>query len=109
EELLLEAEKINPNHSATLVELGRLREKQNLFTEAYDYYHRAIAADSNNSYAYYSLSRLLYHDGDLKEAFQMAQAALVSNPLNAKNKLLVQDLKNKIAAIASTPKHHRHP
>lgn len=109
EELLLEAEKINPNHSATLVELGRLREKQNLFTEAYDYYHRAIAADSNNSYAYYSLSRLLYHDGDLKEAFQMAQAALVSNPLNAKNKLLVQDLKNKIAAIASTPKQTAPP
>jgi len=39
----------------------------------------------------------------------MAQAALVSNPLNAKNKLLVQDLKNKIAAIASTPKQTAPP
>ena len=104
EELLLEAEKINPNHSSTLVELGRLREKQKYFTEAHDYYHRAIAADSNNSYAYYLLSRLLYREGDIEKAYQMALAALVSNPLNAKNKLLVQDLKNKIAEATSAAK-----
>jgi len=104
EELLLEAERINPNHSSTLVELGRLREKQNHLSEASDYYHRAIAADSNNSYAYYLLSRLLYREGDIEKAYQMAQAALVSNPLNAKNKLLVQDLKNKIAAATSPAK-----
>jgi tetratricopeptide (TPR) repeat protein len=104
EALLLEAEKINPNHSATLVELGRLREKQKQFSEAYEYYNRAIAADRNNSYAYYLLSRLLYRDGDIKEAFQMAKTALVGNPLSARNKALVQDLKNKVAEAAGNLK-----
>jgi len=38
EELLLEAERINPKHSSTLVELGRLREIQKDLDKAYDDY-----------------------------------------------------------------------
>jgi Tfp pilus assembly protein PilF len=98
EALLLDAEEINPRHSPTLVELGYLREKQGHSVEAEDYYRRAIEADPNNSYAYYRLSRFLYHEGDIKEAFAMANAALASNPLNNRNKALVQELKAKAAS-----------
>ena len=52
ENLLIEAEKMKPNHSATLVELGRLRQKQGTADKAEGYYRRAIVSDSNNSYAY---------------------------------------------------------
>ena len=105
ESLLLEAEKANPNHSPTLVELGRLREKQRDSVNAEAYYRRAIEADSHNSYAYYLLSRFLYRQGATREAYEMAKAALVSNPLNDKNKALVQELKEKIGAASEPVKN----
>jgi Tfp pilus assembly protein PilF len=104
ESLLLEAEKINSNHSPTLVELGRLRGKQGDSVKAEKYFRRAIDADPNNSYAYYQLSKLLYHEGDTRQAYEMAKAALVTNPLNARNKNLLQELKGKIAATAEVTK-----
>lgn len=104
EALLLEAEKSNRNHSPTLVELGRLREKQNVLDEAEAYYRRAIAADSNNSYAYYLYGRLLYRQGEIKQAYDMAKAALVSNPLNARNKALVQEMKDKVLELGKAEK-----
>jgi tetratricopeptide (TPR) repeat protein len=97
EALLQEAEEINPNHSPTLVELGRLREKQRDMPAAEEYYRRAIDADQNNSYAYYRLAELLYHEGEIQQAFDMANAALATNPLNDRNKELVQQIKRKIA------------
>ena len=102
ESLLLEAEQANPNHSPTLVALGKLREEQGHFGDAEAYYRRAIEVDSHNSRAYYLLSKLLYRQGETREAYEMAKAALVSNPLNDQNKALVQELKEKIAA-ASEP------
>ena len=108
ESLLLEAEKANPNHSPTLVDLGRLREKQGDLSDAEAYYRRAIESDSHNSYAYYLFARLLYRQGETREAYEMAKAALVSNPLNEKNKALVQELRGKIAA-ASEPVKKANP
>jgi len=104
EELLLQAEGANPKHSPTLVELGRLRESQGNSIEAETYLRRAIEADSNNSYAYYRLSKLLYREGDIEQAYNMAKAALVSNPLNARNKMLLQELKARIAETSATAK-----
>lgn len=101
EALLLEAEKINPNHSPTLAELGRLRETQGNSEEAESYYRRAVQADPNNSYAFYHLARLLFHEGDIPEAYEMARAALATNPTNGANKALVQELKARIAEAAT--------
>jgi len=100
EALLLEAEKLNPNHSPTLAELGRLRETQRDFAQAEAYYRRAIQADPNNSYALYHLARLLFHEGSIHEAYETARAALTSNPTNPANKAFMQELKAKIAEDA---------
>jgi tetratricopeptide (TPR) repeat protein len=105
EELLLEAERANPKHSPTLVELGRLRESQGNVTEAENYLRRAIEAEPNNSYAYYRLSKLLYREGSIEEAYEMAKAALITNPLNARNKMLLQELKTRIAETSATKQH----
>lgn len=96
EELLLEAERINPNYSPTMCDLGRLREKQGDIGAAEAYYGQAIEADANNSLAYYRLAGLLYRQGDMTGAYEMAMAALTTNPTNARNKALVQELRTKI-------------
>lgn len=96
EALLHEAEGINPNHSPTLVELGHLKEKLRDSATAEDYYRLAIEADPNNSYAYYSLAGLLYRQGEIHQAYEMAIAALAGNPLNERNKELVRELKKKV-------------
>lgn len=101
ETLLAEAEAINPNHCATLVEIGYLRQKQGDPATAEEYFRRAIEADGNNSYAYYRFAHLLYQQGDFKQAFEIAKAALATNPLNSRNKDLVQELKKKIAGQSS--------
>jgi len=98
ESLLMRAEEINPNHSPTLVEIGYLRQKQGDSVAAEDYYRRAIEADSNNSFAYYRLAKLLYQEGDIQQAYEMANLALASNPLNDRNKELVQELKRRVSA-----------
>lgn len=97
EALLLEAEAINPNHSPTLLEIGYLREKQGDSVLAEDYYRRAIETDPNNSFAYYRFARFLYHEGDIHQAYEMAKAALTTNPLNARNKALLQELKKNLS------------
>jgi Tfp pilus assembly protein PilF len=104
EDLLLQSERANPKHSPTLVELGRLRDRQHKPEEAEQYLLRAIEVDSNNAYAYYCLARLLYREGDIQEAYKMATAALLCNPVNPRNKSLVQELKSKIADVAGTAK-----
>lgn len=104
EALLLEAEKINPNHSPTLAELGRLRDVQRDSEAAEAYYRRAIEADPNNSYALYHLARFLFREGDATEAYDVARAALATNPTNAGNKALVQELRARIAENAKAAK-----
>lgn len=103
EELLLQAERAAPNHSPTLVELGRLRESQGDKVAAETYFRKAIQSDPDNAFAYYQLSRLLYKDGDAEQALEMAKAALVCNPMNERNKALVSELRKKIADATPAP------
>ncbi len=97
EALLLEAEQINPKHCPTLLELGSLQEKRGDPAGAEDYYRRAIEADPNSGFAYFRLARLLYHEGDITNAYEMAMAALECNPVDPRNKALVADLKKKLS------------
>jgi len=99
EALLLEAEKVNDHYSPTLVELGHLRETQGQVEAADAYYRRAIDVNPNDSFAYYRLARLLYREGDIPQAYQLAMAALASNPTRQRNKDLVRDLKKKMDAM----------
>ena len=103
ENLLLEAEGINPLHTATLIDLGRLMEKRNDPGSAVDYYRRAVDSDPDNSFGYYLLAKLLYHQNEIDEAYQFAKAAMATNPLDSRNKALVEDLKNKIGNEADEP------
>lgn len=104
EALLRQAEDINPRHSPTLVELGKLSERQNDPVAAEDYYRRAIEAERNNSYAYYVLGRLLYHQDEIQQAYAMVTTAVAINPLNDRNRALFDQLKKKIAEMPQPAK-----
>jgi tetratricopeptide (TPR) repeat protein len=95
EELLREAEEINPHHSSTLVDLGQLMEKRGHVIEAVDYYRRAVASDPESSFAYFLSARLLYREGEIEEAYEFALTAMATNPTDERNKALVQELKDK--------------
>jgi len=99
EQLLQESEEANPYHSPTLAEFGRLRERQGDSAGAEDYYRRAIQADPDNAYAYYMLASLLYREGDLTEAYEMAKGALAAKPLDDRNKDLVKELRRKVEEV----------
>jgi len=96
EHLLKRAEELNPNYSPTLVDLGRLYERQQDFDSAEGYYRQAVEADCNNSFAYSRLARLLYRLGEIKEAFEMAKAALATKPVDERNKALVREFRDKL-------------
>jgi len=93
---LTQAERANPSYPATLVDLGRLREKQQDDPGAEFYYKKAVDIDPDNAFALYSLARLLYRGGDVKEAYHFALAALASRPLDERNKALVNELRVKL-------------
>lgn len=96
EELLRESERVSPVHPATLIDLGRLMEKRDDPVGAADYYRKAIASDSDNSFAYYLLAKLLYRQDEIDEAYELAKAAMATNPLDGRNRALVQELKEKL-------------
>lgn len=96
EALLSEAEEINPNHSPTLVEIGHLKELQGDFAAAEDYYRKAIDAGPDNSFAYFRLAKFLYRQDEIPEAYELARAAVATNPLDEYNKSLVSELKKKM-------------
>jgi tetratricopeptide (TPR) repeat protein len=96
EQLLSEAEHISPNHSPTLVDLGRLREKQGNPAAAEDYYRKAVDANPDNPFANYMLAGLLFRQGEFGEAYEFAEAAVATNPTDERNKALVQELKKKM-------------
>jgi tetratricopeptide (TPR) repeat protein len=87
---------MNPGHSPTLVDLGRLRERLHDDAGADEYYRQAIAADTNNSFAYYLLARLTYRYNDIEEAFRLAKTAMTTDPLDERNRQLVKELKQKL-------------
>lgn len=102
EPLLIEAENANPYHSPTLVDFGRLYERRGDRRTAEDYYRQAVEVDPNNSFAYYTLAQLLYHEGETTEAYECAKAAIATKPLDARNKALVEELKKKLEGPVSS-------
>jgi tetratricopeptide (TPR) repeat protein len=97
EQLLREAELVNPDYSPTLIDMGRLMEKRGDVVSAADYYRRAVAADPENSFGNFMLAKALYNQDEIDEAYAFAKAALATNPLDHRNKALVQELKQKVA------------
>jgi Tfp pilus assembly protein PilF len=91
EHLLRQAEQLNPFHSYTLVDLGRLLARGDQDAEADAYFRRAIDADGDNTRAYYEYARFLKDRHQLDEALAMALAALESNPSDPQNKALVRE------------------
>jgi tetratricopeptide (TPR) repeat protein len=95
-QLLERSLKINPRHSATLVEMGRLCEIRGDEASAEEYYERAIDADPNNFRAYYRLARLLNKAGSFREAFEMISAAVATNPRDPQASVLLAELRAKL-------------
>lgn len=101
EQLLTEAEEANPYYAPTLVELGRLYERKSDKATAESYYRGAIELDRENSFAYFQLANLLYHEDRTQEAFEMAQLAVSTRPTDERNRQLVKDLKEKLGKTAA--------
>jgi Flp pilus assembly protein TadD len=101
EQLLREAELINPQYSPTLIDMGRLMEKRGELVRAADYYRKAVASDPDNSFANFMLAKVLYEQEELDEAYEFAMAALATNPLDHRNKELVRELKQKVAGAGA--------
>jgi tetratricopeptide (TPR) repeat protein len=96
EHLLKEAERIRPNHSRTLVDLARVRQRQSDDAEAEDYFQRAIEADENNAFAYVSYARFLLYQGRYEEGLEHALTAVEVNPRDHSNRELVKELRQRI-------------
>jgi tetratricopeptide (TPR) repeat protein len=95
-QLLERSLKINPSHSATLFEMGRLCEIYRDITGAEEYYEKAIQTDPDNFRAYTRLARLLYNEGSFEEALEMIEAAVATNPRDRQAKELLAELQKKI-------------
>jgi tetratricopeptide (TPR) repeat protein len=96
EHFLLQSEKMNPLHSPTLVDLGRLREKFGEDIQAEEYFRRAIDADGDNTQAYYAYARFLKNQNRFEEGLAIATAAVETNPIDPRNKALVRELRQRI-------------
>jgi tetratricopeptide (TPR) repeat protein len=103
EHLLLQAENIRPDHSATLVDLGRIRLKQGLEAEAEDYFVRSIEADENNPFAYITYARFLLNQGRYEEGLNYALAAVEVNPRDHASRELVNELRRRIQSAQAPP------
>jgi tetratricopeptide (TPR) repeat protein/predicted amidohydrolase len=96
EHLLRQAERLNPFHSYTLLDLGRLLARIGKDADAETYFRRAIDADMDNTRGYYEYARFLNDGGRFDEALNMAVAALESNPTDPQNKALVRELRQRV-------------
>ena len=96
EQLLRQAERLNPFHSYTLVDLGRLLARFNKDQDAEVYFRRAVDSDGDNTRACYEYAKFLKEVGRVDEALEMAVAALESNPTNPQNKVLVRELRQRV-------------
>lgn len=96
EHLLNTADHIRPNYSRTLLDLGRVRQKQDLDNEAEDYFQRAIEADENNALAYVTYAKFLLRQQRYEEGLTYALAAVEVNPRDHGNRELVKELRQRI-------------
>jgi Tfp pilus assembly protein PilF len=94
--LLLQAERIKPDHSATLVDLGRIYVKDGFEPQAEDYFERAIEADENNPFAYITYARFLMNQQRYEEGLSYALAAVEVNPRDHASRELVNELRRRI-------------
>ena len=101
EHLLKEADKIRPNHTRTLLEFGRICQKQQLEAEAEDYFQQAITADENNVGAYVAMARLLLRQQRYEEGLDYALAAASTNPRDHGNRELVREFRQRIEKAKS--------
>ena len=100
-QLFLQALEINPLHSPTLTDLGRLYARQGDEVSAESYFKQAIECDENNAFAYASYARFLLHTQRFEEGLQMANAAVETNPRDERNRTLVNDLRERIRTATS--------
>jgi Tfp pilus assembly protein PilF len=103
EHLLLQALEINPRHSPTLTDLGRLHERQGDEAAAEAFFKDAVDADPNNSYAYVTYARFLLRARRYQEGLEFALAALETNPNDPRNKSLVRELRERVTAAGGVP------
>ena len=100
--LLNQALEINPRHSPTLTDLGRLLARQGEEVSAESYFRQAIESDANNAFAYVAYARFLLHMRRFEEGLEMAMAAAEANPRDDRNRELVREFREKIRAAGLT-------
>ena len=66
------------------------------WSQAEAYYDDAIASDSDNAFAHYSLGKLLNKQDKLEEAFYEAKLALSCNPTDSQNRKFVEELRRRV-------------
>ena len=96
EHLLKKSEQIKEYHSPTLVDLGRIRERQAEDEQAEEYYRKAITADSDNAFAYSAYAKFLLSQGRFEEGLEMATAATEINPRDSRNREMAKDLRQRV-------------
>lgn len=102
EQLLLQARTINPRHSPTLTDLGRLYAREGDEVAAEGCFKEAIDSDPNNAFAYSAYARFLLRVQRYAEGLDIALAALETNPSDQRNKDLVKDLRQRVEAAGQS-------
>jgi tetratricopeptide (TPR) repeat protein/predicted amidohydrolase len=103
EQLLLQSLDINPRHSPTLVDLGRLNARQGDEIGAESYFRQAIEADENSAFAFAAFARFLLKTHRYPEGLEMAIAAMETNPRDQRNRELVDELRERMQSASQAP------
>ncbi|OUU78778.1 MAG: hypothetical protein CBC38_06600 [Gammaproteobacteria bacterium TMED78] len=75
-----EALKIDPKHTSSLINLGRILHKKESYNEAEELYLQALSIDPNNSIAAFNLGVILEDKGSPKDAIQAYKISLDIKP-----------------------------
>jgi tetratricopeptide (TPR) repeat protein len=102
EQLLLQSLEINPRHSPTLVDLGRLYARQDDEIAAESYFRQAIEADENSAFAFAAFARFLLKTQRYAEGLEMAIAAMETNPRDQRNRDLVDELRERMRSASQS-------
>lgn len=82
-EPLLAKLKTDPNNSSLLNQLGTLYKETHQFTQAEDYYRKAVKADPRNVAARTDLATCLYYQGNIDGALGLLKESLQYDPKDA--------------------------
>lgn len=72
----------DPDNAALLAQLGDIYKQTHQFTEATEYYRKALKVDAKNAGVRSDLASLLYYTGDVNGALSELQQALHDDPKN---------------------------